>query len=77
MQPLELIVVVVIALLVVGRGSVARLGATARLSLRAFRDGLAGNGPSRRCVNCLSGIASDAKFCSGCGLLVSKVAIDT
>lgn len=75
-QPLELIVAVAIALLVVGRGSVGRLAATVRLSALAFRDGVAGSGPPRRCINCLGAIAPDAKFCPGCGMLASKVAID-
>lgn len=76
MQSLELIVVLAIALAVIGPGKVGRLGATFRLSVRAFRDGLAGRGPIRRCVNCLGAIPDEARFCPSCGLAAAKVAIE-
>lgn len=74
---LELFIVIAVVLALVGPGKIGRLGATYRLSVQAFRDGLAGRSPVRRCVNCLGAIPQAARFCPGCGLRVTKVAIDT
>ena len=75
--PLELIVVLAIVLALIGPGKLGRLGATYRLSIQAFRDGIAGKTPVRRCVNCLGAIPPAARFCPGCGLRATRVAIDT
>jgi TatA/E family protein of Tat protein translocase len=75
-EPGHLIVILIIALLVMGPGKVGELGGTLGRAVKDFRDAADGKTPDAVCVNCRSRLASDARFCPGCGLAASSVRTD-
>lgn len=81
LEPWHLIVILGIALIVLGPGKMGDLGSTLGRSVRDFRDTVDGKEPrlpvtTTSCANCRSAIPAGAKFCPGCGLTASTVALD-
>jgi len=75
--PLELVIIIAIALLVFGPGKLGDVGGALGRSLRSFRDEMDGKntdataGPSQRradaCSGCGSPNVDGAKYCTNCG----------
>lgn len=78
--PLELIIIIAIALLVFGPGKLSDIGGALGRSMREFRQGMKDDAPSNSpdaaevdpsCEACGERYSLDAKFCVRCGTRIA------